>query len=157
MENLIEKWINEDKQLYDLVVEIQSMDKSEIEQAEIAFIRLCELYDLPKMPVDTKRYESYYDENDISNPRSVFEEHALIKFMDPNNDPRGMVLSAVYNVKNNVGVDYNHVAEIEFENEIPKDLQIGIKGNGIDGTVLFPQKEGKSWVDLGCIVLNKLI
>lgn len=60
MENPIEKWINEDKELYDLVVEIQSMDKTEIGQAQHAFDRLCELYDLPKMPSDLEKYEAFY-------------------------------------------------------------------------------------------------
>ncbi|MDX1286185.1 MAG: hypothetical protein R3182_14280, partial [Draconibacterium sp.] len=146
-----------DKKLYDLLVEIQSMEKSENEQAEIAFNRLCELYDLPKMPNDTEKYESYYEDNNILNPRSVFEEHALLKFMEPNDDPRGIVLSAVYHVKNNVGVDYQDIALKEFGKKIPKDLQIGIQGSGINGIVVFPHKEGKSWFDLGCIVNTKLI
>ncbi|MFC2186509.1 hypothetical protein [Peijinzhouia sedimentorum] len=156
MENPIEKWINEDEQLYDLVVEIQTMEKSEFEQAEILFNRLCELYDLPKMPYDTEKYETFYEDNGILNPRSVFEEHALLKFLEPNDDPRGIVLSAVYHVKNNVGIDYQEVAEKEFGTKVPKGLQIGIKGSGVNGIVVFPQKEGKSWFDLGCIINTEL-
>lgn len=93
----------------------------------------------------------------IDDPRSVFEEHALLKFMEPNDDPRGIVLSSVYHVKNNIGVNYLDVAKKEFGNKIPKGLQIGIKGDGINGIVVFPIKENKSWFDLGCIVNTKLI
>ncbi|WP_405351586.1 hypothetical protein [Nonlabens sp. Asnod3-H03] len=157
MENPIEKWINEDKDLYNLVVEIQSMNKTEIEQAEIAFNKLCELYDLPKMPNDLERYEEYYENNDVENPRSVFEEHALLKYLEPNNDPRGLVLSAIYHVKNGFGVEYEEIAEKEFGEEVPENLQIGIKGSGINGVIVFPLKEGKSWFDLGCIVNTKLV
>ena len=157
MENPIEKWINEDKVLYNLVVDIQSMEKTETEQAEIAFHKLCELYDLPKMPSDIERYEKYYEENDIEDPRSVFEEHSLLKFLEPNNDPRGLVLSAVYHVKNGVGVEYEEIAEKEFGNDIPENLQIGIKGKDTNGIIIFPQKEDKSWFELECIVNTKLV
>jgi len=132
------------------------MDKSPEEQAGFAFDRLCEIYDLPKMPEDLERYESYYEKNGIDDPRSVFEEHTLLKFLEPNDDPRGLVLSSIYHVKNNFGVDYINVAEKEYGNEIPENCQIGIKGDGLNGQVIFPEKEGKSWFDLGCI-LNKKI
>ena len=68
MENTIEKWVNEDGALHNLIVEIQSLDKTEVEQAEIAFNELCELFDLPKMPNDLERYQKYDD--DIEDPDS---------------------------------------------------------------------------------------
>ena len=162
MKNQIEKWINSDKQLYNLIIEIQSMDKSEIEQAEIAFHRLSELYNLPIMPEELQSKLNFIDKTDDENtdffePRSVFEEYALLKFLNPSDDPRGIVLLAIYNVKNNVGVDYNEVAKKEFGNQIPKNLQIGIKGDKFHSEVIFPQKEGKSWFDLGCKINIKLI
>jgi len=113
------------------------------------------MYELPKIPreienQDQENEENYYDS------RSVFEEHALIKYLDPDDDPRGRVLAAVYNVKNNVGVDYMEVAIKEFGSKIPKNLLIGVLGEGFHGNVVFPQKEGKSWYELGCKVCAKL-
>ena len=59
MANPIQEWISSDKKLSDLLVEIQTMNKSVEELAEIALNRLCEIYDLPKMPEDLERSESY--------------------------------------------------------------------------------------------------
>lgn len=127
MNNPIQIWINEDKRLSDLIVEIQSKDLSVEQQAELAFHKLSDLYDLPKMPEDIEKYEAFYEEKGIEEPSSVFEEHTLLKFLEPNNDPRGLVLTAVYHVKNGLRVDYEDIAKKEFGKNIPKDLQIGIK------------------------------
>jgi len=40
MDNLLQDWINSDKKLHDLLIEIQSLDLSPLEQAEVAFNRL---------------------------------------------------------------------------------------------------------------------
>ena len=149
MENPIQKWISTDKKLSELLVNIQSIDKSPFEQAEIAFDKLCEIYDLPKMPSDIKN-------NGKENQRSVFEEHSLLKYLAPTDDPRGLVLSSIYHLLNNMGVDYQDVAEKEFGSKIPENCQIGIKGERLNGEVVFPSKEGKSWFDLGCVVNTKL-
>ena len=156
MENVIEKWVNEEEELKSLLVEIQSMELSVDRQSEVAFNRLCEMYDLPKMPEDTFRYAQYYEANDIEVRRSVFEEYTLLKFLTPENDPRGLVLTAVYHVKMGGGVDYAEIAAKEFGKNYPPNLQIGIRGKGLKGEVVFPLKEGKSWFDLGCIVNSKL-
>tara|TARA_A100000171_G_scaffold39305_1_gene38912 strand:- start:1350 stop:1826 length:477 start_codon:yes stop_codon:yes gene_type:complete len=156
MENPIQAWINEDKTLSDLLVEIQSLNITVLEQAEVAFDKLCELYDLPKMPEDIEKYKAFFEEKGIEEPSSVFEEHALLKFLEPNNDPRGLVLTAVYHVKKGLRVDYEEIAEKEFGKNIPKDLQIGIRGTGIQGEVVFPTIENKSWIELGCVVNAKL-
>ncbi|MBT8297719.1 MAG: hypothetical protein KJO52_05240 [Maribacter sp.] len=149
MENPIQQWISSDKKLSDLLVEIQSMNKTPVEQAEIAFDRLCEMYELPKMPEDLENNGTEYE-------RSVFEEHSLLKFLAPNDDPRGLVLSSIYHLWKNLVVDYQDIAEKEFGSNIPENCQIEIKGEGINGQVVFPSKEGKSWFDLGCIVNTKL-
>ena len=156
MFNPIQDWIDEDENLSELLVEIQSLDIPEREQARIAFKKLCEHYDLPQMPEDTLKYKKQYEELGITDPRSVFEEHALLKYFMPENDPRGLVLNATYHVKMDIRVDYQEIAEKEFGNNIPENLQIGIRGSDIDGEIVFPIKEGKSWVDLDCKVLVKI-
>ena len=162
MENLIEKWVNEDRKLYDLLVEIQSRVDTPHEMAEIAFEELCGLYGIPKMPAEV--VEDDEDEIDFENPlkglidkRSLFEEHTLIKYLsEENEDPRGMVLSAAWHLLNDYRVDLWQVAKKEFGDNIPERCQIGVRGEGIYGEVVFPQKEDKSWFELGCLKNNLL-
>ena len=157
-ENLIENWINTDKKLYDLIVEIDSTEKSLVEKAEIAFEKLSKMYNIPRMPNDIDDEEFENDEEfDGIEQRSLFEEHALIKYLaEENKDPRGMVLSATFHLLNNYRVDLYQVAEKEFGKIIPENCKIAIKGEGFNGEVVFPQKESKSWFDLGCKIMRQI-
>jgi hypothetical protein len=155
MANQIQEWINEDDKLYNLIIEIQSSDKNPNAQAEIAFNKLCALYDIPKMPEDIITLE--HNLENIDNQRSLFEEHALIKFLAPENeDPRGIVLSAAYNILHNNLVNYYEVAKKEYNNELPEVCEIGVSGNGHDSKVVFFQKETKNWEDLGCLTIASI-
>lgn len=150
-----EQWIQNDQKLSDLLVKIQSTEKSPFQQAEMAFDQLCDLYDLPKMPEDLNRYKAYYENKGITDPRSVYEEAALLKFLEPNDDPRGVVLLAVYHVKYAIGVDLLDVFK-KNSRKLPKSPQLGIKGEGINTLIIFI-KDNESWYDLGCKVMLKLL
>ena len=152
MANPIQEWINEDDKLYNLIIEVQSSDKNPTTQAEIAFNMLCELYDIPKTPEDVVTTE----QNSVQgyDKRSLFEEHALLKFLAPEKeDPRGIVLSAAYNLLNNKLVNYYEVAKKEYNSEIPETCQIGVSGNEYNSKVIFFQKETRNWEDLGCLTI----
>jgi len=151
MVNQIQEWINKDDKLYNLIIEVQSANKTPAQQAEMAFNRICELYEIPKMPEDiisTKNnQESQLD------TRSLFEEHALLKFLSPENeDPRGIVLSAAHNLLNNHHVSYYEVAKKEF-NDIPEVCQIGVSGSDYNSKVVFFQRETKNWDKLDCLTI----
>lgn len=158
MSNPIQEWMSKDKALHDLVVEIQSMDdKTPMEQAEIAFYRVAQLYNLPKMPQDVVDCEDELGDDDDEEPRSLFVEHALLRYLEPDIDPRGIVLTSAYYVKNNLPIDIRVVAEKEFGENPPENCMIGIRGQDFYGEVIFPQKEGKSWLELGCVYMAKMI
>ncbi|MBB2148270.1 hypothetical protein [Pedobacter gandavensis] len=131
------------------------MEKSPFQQAEVAFDELSDLYDLPKMPEDLDRYEEYYESNGITDPRSLYEEAALLKFLEPNDDPRGVVLLAVYHVKHAIGVDLHHVFK-KNSRKLPRNSRLGIKGEGINTFIVFI-KDNESWYDLDCKVMLKLL
>ena len=155
MANPIQEWINEDDKLYNLIIEVQSSDKNPNAQAEIAFNKLCELYDIPKMPEDVIIIEQNSEQ--ICDKRSLFEEHALLNFLAPENeDPRGIVLSAAYNLLSNKLVSYYEVAKKEYNNEIPETCQIGVSGDEYNSKVIFFQKETKNWEDLGCLTIASI-
>ena len=157
-ENLVQNWIDSDKALYNLITEIEATNKSFPEQAELAFEKLSELYNIPRMPSDINDEELDEDEefeDDIS--RSLFEEHALLKYLAGKfEDPRSIVLSAAFHLLNDYRVELLQVAIKEFGKNIPENCKIGIKGDGFHGEVVFPQKETESWYDLGCIVMTQI-
>lgn len=158
-ENLVQNWIDTDKKLYDLIMEIESTGKSFPEQAELAFEKLSKVYNIPRMPTDISDEEFEDDEefDDVTDPRSLFEEHALIKYLaGEDEDPRSVVLSAAFHLLNDYRVDLFQVAEKEFGEDIPEKCKIGIKGDGFSGEVVFPQKESKSWFELGCKIMKQI-
>jgi hypothetical protein len=154
-ENLVQNWIETDKNLFKLITEIESEFNSYHEQAEVAFERLSKLYNIPRMPVDV--LEDEFEDEDEFDKRSLFEEHALIKYLaKENEDPRGIVLSAAFHLLNDYRVDLFQVAEKEFGQNIPAKCKIGIIGEGFNGEVVFPQKESKSWFELGCKIMKQI-
>jgi len=141
MANQIQEWINQDNNLYNLIIEVQSTDKTPIQQAEIAFNRICELYGIPKMPEDI--ISSKANTESELDARSLFEEHALLKFLAPENeDPRGIVLSAAHNLLNHHHISYYEVAKKEFT-DIPEVCQIGVSGSEYNSTVVFFSKRNQ--------------
>jgi len=158
-QNYLENWINSDKKLSELIKKIESTDKTLSGKAEIMFEKLCVLYDIPRMPTDIKEIE--FDDDDdfdeVTNYRSLFEEHALIRYIsDKNEDPLGMVLSSAFHLLNDYRVDLFQVAKKEFGQDIPEECKIGIKGEGYCGEVVFLQKESISWFDLGCKIMVQI-
>lgn len=152
MENPVQAWINSDKKLYALLEQFENSGLTILEQAE-----LCLMFDLPKMPEDKSRYEQFYQENDIEEGRSVFEENALLKYFNPDEDIRSILITAVYSVKNFVGIDLNDIVEKEFDENFTADYVIAFRGSGVEGEIVFPQKEGKNWIDLGCFMAIKMV
>lgn len=157
MENPIQNWVESDQKLSELIKEIENSELSERAQANLAMERLCLMFDLPKMPEDKSRYEDYYEKNEIDERRSVFEEYALLKYCYPEEDPRALILFAVYNLIHLIGVDIDEILISEFGENFPDNCIVGYRGFGIDAEVVFPQKEGKSWFDLGCIAATKIV
>jgi len=149
-----EQWVKKDRKLNDLLVEIQSTDSPPFEQAELAFDKLCALYNLPKMPEDLAQFEAYYERKGIDAPRSVYEEAALLKFLEPHDDPRGVIVLAVFHVKNDIGVDLKDVFA-QAPDKLPEIPRLGIRGEGLDTEIIFI-KDNENWFDLGCKVMMQL-
>lgn len=149
----LEEWVKSNPEIEKLLVEIQNMPISVQAQAQIAFDRLAELLGLPKVPDDIHQNE---DNEEKQGQRSLYEEYALLKYLKPDDDPRGLVLSGVFHLLNGIRVDYKEVVNKEYNGVIPKDCVIGIRGEGINSEVVFPKEENKSWYELGCKVAVKL-
>lgn len=146
-----EQWTTGNQVLNEQLVKIQGMDCGPLKQAEFAFKELSSLYDLPLMPEDLERYEAFFKSKGITEPRSVYEEAALLKYLSPDDDPRGIVLFAVYNVKHGMGIDIRDVFKKNAK-KVLKNSRLGIIGEGINTSIIFI-KENDNWFDLGCKVM----
>ncbi len=150
MKNLIQEWIKNDDKLFNLIVDIQNEAELPSRQAELAFFKLCDLYDIPRMPYDLEKNKNSFS-------RSLFEEYGLIKFLAPNEeDPRGLILSAAYNIINNTTIDYIEIANKEYNGNLPDLCQIGVSGKYFESNVVFFEKEANDWGDLGCKTLTTI-
>lgn len=140
-------------------MEIEISSVSYQEMAERAFHALPSLYNIPKMPSDiSKEEEIMGDDIKDMDKRSLFEEFTYLKyFADEGEDLRPLVLLAAWNILNGMNVDLSQIAEREFGPNIPEECQIAIRGEGINGELVFPDKENKSWFHLGCIKNNILL
>ncbi|MBN8652262.1 MAG: hypothetical protein J0L67_12580 [Cytophagales bacterium] len=88
------EWIQRDKKLSDLLVEIQNTTESVEQQAEIAFHRISGLYGIPEYPEDID-YDKLID--GLIPETSVYEQLGLLKYLNPGLDSlRGNLLCAVY-------------------------------------------------------------
>jgi hypothetical protein len=155
MKNPIQEWINSDERLFELIIEIQTAHEDPNKQAEIAFNKLCDIYEIPKMPDDTISIAKNTENNQQS--RSLFEEHALLKYLAPDTeDPRGLVLSAAHNLLHSNTIDYYEIVKKEYKNKIPELCQIGLSGNGFYSKVVFFEKETKNWEDLDCLTITSI-
>lgn len=155
-ENLVLNWVNSEKELFDLLVEIQSLNISVNEQVEIAFHRISDLYGLPKMPEDIKDVDS--EEEDFDNEEfvltSVYEQFGLLKYLHDNQDLRGVLLSAIYFVKNGYVADIDEVYKKYYSKNTLPIVGIGFKNVNSSVELVFV-REGESWFDLGCKMFIK--
>ena len=149
-ENIILDWFNEDEQLSNMINAIDAT-KSLEQQALDAFLQVSTHYGLPKYPADfNDEYYERFEKMGIDNPRSVFEEATILKFLEPDEDPRGLIMVALYNVKNGTFIDIDEAAIKHFgsQEEIPSNYYVCFIGDGFAGQLHF-LKETESWIELG--------
>jgi hypothetical protein len=151
--NPIQDWIDTDKKLSSILVEIQEMPISIEEQAEIAFHKVSEAYSLPKFPQDIE-----IEDEDIKEPISVYHHLGIIKFLNPESDPRGNVLSAIYFAKENLEIDYEIVflEAIKCGIDVSQITGIGFLDENSYVKIVFV-KNTESWYELGCNFFIKIV
>jgi|GEM_PF-733750 len=152
----LQEWIDTDEKLSAMLVEIQEMPISVEEQAEVAFHRISKAYNIPKTPQDID-FENEDDEEGIE-PTSVYQHLGLIRYLEPDDDPRGLVLSAIFFAKENLEIDYDLVfAKAQNEGIRREEITgIGFLGENYDVKIVFV-KNTESWFDLGCSFFIKIV
>jgi len=157
--NPIELWYSTDKKLKEVIDRLSISGLSEYEQAKKAFYELSKIYNLHKYPDDiTEKDFNRFEKKGIYNPRTIFEEIGILRFLEPNDDIRGIVLCAIYNVKNRNYTDIDFCALKYFgsEEKIPESYMVYYTGEDIDSKLNF-LKDGESWTKEGVKYASKLI
>lgn len=146
-ENPIINWFQSDDELCNIVNRIAAAGKSLEEQALEAFHQLSAHFNLPKYPEDISEQDyERFDEMGVDDPRSVFQEATIFNYLEPEEDPRGIVMVALYNVKNGIFSDVNKCAEKHF-GSVPKEYMFCYVGDGFAGKLHF-LKTGESWFNI---------
>ena len=157
--NPIDEWYLSDNRLKNIIDTLSISGKSPFEQAKEAFYQISELYGLHKHP-DEISEDDYkkYEEEGINNPRTVFEEVGIIRYLEPEDDPRGVVLFALYNIKNRVYMNIDICAERHFgsKQKIPKSYMIYYTGQDADSKLNF-LTAGETWTKEGVKYASKVL
>jgi hypothetical protein len=159
MDNPIDEWYSSDERLKNIIDTLSLSGKSPSEQAKEAFYQISELYGLHKYPDDISEDDyKKYEEEGIDDPRTVFEEVGIIRYLEPNDDPRGVVLFALYNIKNRMYMDISFCAERRFggKKKIPDSYMVYYTGQDADSNLHF-LNTGESWTKEGVKYASKVL
>ena len=154
IENAVQNWINTDSELSNLLVEIEQMTDDVFQQAEIAFHKVSEKYNVAKMPTDIDENYDDLEPEVYVDPSSVYEQLGYLKFLYPHDDIRSLVMLAIYFVKDDFVADIDEVLQIKYGDNPPEYLGFGFKGINTNVELVFVTKN-ESWFDLGCNYYSK--
>lgn len=158
-DNPIDTWYSNDERLKKIIDTLSSSGKSPFEQAREAFYQISKLYNLHKYPDEiTEDDYKIYKEEGIDYPRTVFQEIGIIRYLEPEDDPRGVVLFALYNVKSRKYMDINLCARKHFgsKKKIPDNYIVYYTGQDADSKLNF-LNAGESWTKEGIKYASKIL
>lgn len=155
MENPIENWIMEDGVITDILTSIEHSSLNDADAAEKVFYQIGNYLKLPLLPADIS--EEDYDSND--EPRAVLIELAVINYMYSNEDIKGNVMLALYNIYNKCYTDFEEASAIHFgdESKIPGEHFIYFFGNSVDARLSFSLPKEQTWVEAGAKLIVEVI
>lgn len=158
-DNPVDNWYKSDSKLQAIISSISGQNKSAMEQAMDAFELVSVAYNLPKFPdsFSDEDFEKYCREG-VDNPRSVYEDVGIIRYLEPYDDPRGIVLCALYNIKNRTYTDRSICASRHFgsKSKIPKEYVIYFTGETADSKLNFLTGD-ESWTKPGVEYASKIL
>ena len=145
-------WVNNDPELTKCLVEIQEMEISFEDQAEVAFHKLSDMFNLPKLPIDVQRI---YDINEDSQElTSVYQMLGFLVGLSDDPDRRGHVLQAVYYIIHGYTIDVKDVIKEKFGRKKSEIVGVCFEGENSKVELVFVKK-GESWLELGCNLFLK--
>ncbi len=157
--NFVENWYSTDNRLKEIIDKITLTNRSFEEQAKEAFTLVSDMFNLPKYPDDiTEDYYAQCEEEGIFEVRTVFEEVGIIRYLEPDDDPRGIVLFALHNIKHKTYMDIDYCAIKHFggKRKVPKEYMVYYTGEDSDSKLNF-LNDGESWLKPGVRCASKII
>ncbi len=151
-DNSIVEWYTQDKWLSDLLVSIDQKNLSDEEAAREAFYKVAEHYHLPKFPWDIE------NSNDGTEILSVYEEIAIVKCIFPEDELKGIVMLALYNVYVNELIPIDEAAAIHYgdHDKIPDQYMVYFGGKDVDANLRFDIGD-MSWTDAEVVSMKKIV
>ncbi|MBI2730975.1 MAG: hypothetical protein HYX40_09530 [Sphingobacteriales bacterium] len=151
-DNPIVVWYTKDQWLCDFLVSVDQKNLSDEDAAREAFYKVAEHYKLPKFPWDKQNSDN--EEEKIS----VFEEMAIAKFIFPEDELKGIVMLALYNVYTNEFIPIDDAAAIYYgdHDHIPDQYMAYYFGKDVNATLRF-EIRNSSWVEAGATFVSKII
>lgn len=157
--NFLQEWLDSDIKLRELVASIGSTETSPEKQARAAFYKISDMFNLHKFPdeITDDDYEKY-EIAGIDEPKTVFEETGVLRYLEPKGDPRGIVFCALFNVKNRSYTDMEECARKHSgaKKKIPPEYVYYFTGDDIDSKLNFLQ-QGESWNKPGVRYAGKVV
>lgn len=152
--NPIKVWYKKDQRLLKILVDIDNKGLSDEESAREAFYKVSEMYGLPKFPDEVEHEDDWEDDE----PRSVFEEIALARYMFPEDLSRGLVMLAIHNIHTKCCIPFDDVAAKYYgsHDDIPDSYFMYFFGKDVDAFVKL-DIEGQAWTDAGAVMMKKVI
>lgn len=157
MDISVSDWIESDEKLSELMTFIDDNYKSVEKAALVAFYQVSDIYHLPKSQEEiTEEIYAEHDELDLE-PRSVFEELAIINYLLPDENLLDKVFQALYNVHHKQYTDIDRAAMKYYgSKKIPKEYFVYYFGKDIDAKITFEIESGRSWFDAGAKMMTKV-
>ncbi len=152
-------WIQKDENLSDLLIKIKGSSKTDEEAALTAYHQVAEMLQLPKTFSDITEDSYEADEEQDRELHSVFEELAIINYLEPNQNILDRVLVALYIVYMKAHIDYEQAALKYYgsKEKVPKPYFIFFFGRDVDAHISFDiPKEFNSWPESGAVGLLQI-
>jgi hypothetical protein len=154
-----EKWVATEPGIMPLIESITATNQPLMEQAKEAFYKMGDLLRVPKFPEDiTEEMAARFEAEGIDDPRSLFEEVGIVRYLEPEDDPRGIVLAALYNTKRQqyANIDLCALEHFGGRKKIPNEYMVYYTGQDADALLHFT-KQGESWFREGVKYGAKII
>jgi len=155
--NLLNEWLRSEPKLSEILSGIDKEGLPAKEAALLACDRVCETYRIAKYPEDiSDEYEAEAARRHVD-ARSVFEELAIINHMsEADEDPRGLMLSALHNVYHYSPIELADVCmEYLYSHKlpVPERQHVYFFGDMSDASIRF-EVETEAWPDSGARMMK---
>ena len=151
-----QKWVQGDEKLFKLLKRIEASTKTDEEAALAMYDQVSTMYHLPKTYEEIT--DQVYDEYEAldKEPHYVFEELAIINYLQPEETIKNNVLLALYTIfmKEHMDVEQAAIKHYGSKEKVPDRFFVFLFGKDIDAIISFTIPDGlERWTDSGAVAM----